>query len=233
MGASLSPRSAQVIDLEAVRQRHYARKRLVRLAPELDGLEMVYHLASNPESYYGMPILAWGLREDGEIFGLVPWMESLTPCDQLNSHENGCFIGYRDPETEEIFEQPPEHKYVELTSAAEYFDYEESQEVTLIQQLPDTLGTHALCMNHPEEPWHIKPVHGWRLFSNGSIEALLADETQATMSPVLLGDSCLYCGHSKHRTLYFFQRHIANLILEEDPSTLEALSLMVVADDTP
>ena len=192
MGAPLSTRSAQVIDLETVRQRQQARKCLVRLAPELDGLEMVYQLAASPDTYYGLPILAWGLREDGNVVGLVPWMESLAACHELDSHESGFFVGYRDPETDEIFELPPDHKYDELNAAASYFEYEASSEITLIQQLPDTLGTHALCMNHPNAPWHMKPVYGWRLYSDGSIEAMVADEQKATMTPILLGDMCFY-----------------------------------------
>ncbi len=228
MGAPLSTRSAQVIDLETVRQRQQARKCLVRLAPELDGLEMVYQLAASPDTYYGLPILAWGLRDDGNVVGLVPWMESLAACHELDSHESGFFVGYRDPETDEIFELPPDHKYDELNAAASYFEYEASSEITLIQQLPDTLGTHALCMNHPNAPWHMKPVYGWRLYSDGSIEAMVADEQKATMTPILLGDKCLYDAHSRHQTVYFFQRHIANRILEEDPATLEALAMMVV-----
>ncbi|MCO7230299.1 hypothetical protein NH398_13775 [Halomonas sp. CnH100-B] len=234
MGAPLSTRSAQVIDLETVRQRQQARKCLVRLAPELDGLEMVYQLAASPDTYYGLPILAWGLREDGNVVGLVPWMESLVACHELDSHESGVFIGYRDPETDEIFDLPPDHKYDELTAAASYFEYESSGDITLIQQLPDTLGTHALCMNHPHAPWHMKPVYGWRLYSDGNIEAVLADEQKATMTPILLGDACLYDAHSQHQTVYFFQRHIANRILEEDPATLEALAMMVVpSSDSP
>ena len=228
MGAPLSTRSAQVIDLETVRQRQQARKCLVRLAPELDGLEMVYQLAASPDTYYGLPILAWGLREDGNVVGLVPWMESLAACHELDSHESGFFVGYRDPETDEIFELPPDHKYDELNAAASYFEYEASSEITLIQQLPDTLGTHALCMNHPNAPWHMKPVYGWRLYSDGSIEAMVADDQKATMTPILLGDKCLYDAHSRHQTVYLFQRHIANRILEEDPATLEALAMMVV-----
>ncbi|TVP42689.1 MAG: hypothetical protein EA345_18150 [Halomonas sp.] len=231
MGASLSPRSAQVIDLESVRQRQQAQKCLVRLAPELDGLEMVYQLAASPDTYYGMPILAWGLREDGNVVGLVPWMETLTACSDLSSEENGYFVGYRDPETEEVFDTPPDHKYNELVAAADYFDYEASGEVTLIQQIPDNLGTHALCMNHPNSPWHMKPVYGWRLYSDGSLDALLADEQKATMTPILLGDKCLYSARARHQTVYFFQRHIANRILEEDPATLDALAMMVVASE--
>ncbi|MGO3055626.1 hypothetical protein ACT3R7_11620 [Halomonas sp. AOP43-A1-21] len=231
MGVSQSPRSAQVIDLATARQRQQAQKSLVRLAPELDGLEMVYQLAGSPDAFYGMPILAWGLREDGNVVGLVPWMETLTACQEVNSQENGYFIGYRDPETEEIFDSPPDHKYYELTAAADYFEYEASGDVTLIQQLPDTLGTHALCMNHPNAPWHIKPVYGWRLYSDGSVDALLADEQKATMTPILLGDNCLYCARAHHQSVYFFQRHIANRILEEDPATLEALAMMVIPEE--
>ena len=103
MGAPLSTRSAQVIDLETVRQRQQARKCLVRLAPELDGLEMVYQLAASPDTYYGLPILAWGLREDGNVVGLVPWMESLAACHELDSHESGFFVGYRSQHVIAIF----------------------------------------------------------------------------------------------------------------------------------
>jgi len=228
MGATLSPRSAQVIDLETARQRHEAQKCLVRLSPELDGLEMVYQLDADPESFYSMPVLAWGLREDGHVIGLIPWMEKLTPCHLLNSREQGCFVGYRDPETEEIFTDPPEHKWHELTASAEYFDYESSQEITLIQQIPDHQGTHALCMEGHHQPWQMKLVYGWNLYSDGSIDALVADEGKAAMTPILLKDACLYSTRSRHPKVYFFQRHIANQIVEEDPDTLESLALMVV-----
>lgn len=227
MGIPLSPRSAQVIDLETMRQRQLAKRRLLRLCPELDGLEMLYRLASDPDTLYGMPLLAWGLREDGEVVGLVPWMEALTPCHELDDPEHGHFIGYRDPETEEIFYSPPEHKVFELEHAAAYFDYEETGETTLIQQLPDNQGTHALCMDDDDTPWQLKQVFGWRLYSNGEVEALLVDENRVASTPVLMGDDCLYPGHSRHRVVYFFQRVIANRIKEEDPATLEALALMV------
>ncbi|MEQ6918494.1 hypothetical protein [Halomonas aquatica] len=230
MGIPQSPRSAQVIDLEAMRQRQLARRRLVRLSPELDNLEMVYQLASDSDTLYGMPLLAWGLQEDGEVVGLVPWMEALTPCHRLDDTEHGQFIGYRDPETEELFDQPPEHKVLELEHAAAYFDYEETDETTMIQQLPETQGTHALCMDEGDAPWQLKQVFGWRLYSDGAVEALLADERLARTTPILPGDPCLYPGHSQHRVVYFFQRQIANRIRQEDPTTLEALALMVMPD---
>ncbi|WP_458524764.1 hypothetical protein [Onishia taeanensis] len=226
MGIPMS-RPAQVIDLDAMRKRQRAKKRLVRLSPELDGLEMLYHLASDPETLYSMPLLAWGMREDGEVIGLVPWMEALTPCHLLDDPQYGHFEGYRDPETDEIFQSAPDHKVFELEHAAAYFDYEETLESTLIQQLPDTQGTHALCMDGEDEPWQLKQVFGWRLYSNGDIEALLVDEQRVESTPVIFGDSCLYAGHSQHQVVYFFQRVIANRIKQEDPATLEALALMV------
>lgn len=230
MGMTLSHRPARVIDLDTMRQKRQARQRLLRLSPELDGLEMVYSLTSDPDSLFGMPVLAWGLRECGDVVGLVPWMEILTPCDQLDDAEHGCFVGYRDPETEELLETPPLHKICELEQAAAYFDYEETPDITLIQQLPDTLGTHALCIDDASRPGQLKQVFGWRLYSDGNIEALLADETLIQSTPILPSDTCLYPGHSRHRLVYFFQRSIANRIREQDPQTLEALAMMVAPE---
>jgi hypothetical protein len=232
MGMTMSPRPARVIDLETMRQKQLAKRRLIRLSPELDGLEMVYRLASDPDSFYGMPILAWGLREDGEVVGLVPWMEALTPCHHIDDSEHGSFVGYRDPETEELMETAPPHKAYELEHAAAYFDYEETRDITLIQQLPDTLGTHALCVDDDRGPWQLKQVFGWRLYSDGNTEALLADEKLIESTPVLPGDPCLYPGHSRHRMVYFFQRSIASRIREQDPGTLEALALMVAPEES-
>ncbi|MHA3025520.1 hypothetical protein [Chromohalobacter israelensis] len=227
MGIVSSPRTAQVIDLDTMRQRRQAQRRIVRLAPELDGLEMLYHLASDPDTLYAMPLLAWGLRESGEVVGMVPWMESLTACHELDSPDHGHFFGYRDPETDDIFHTPPEHKVYELEHAAAYFDYEETQAPTLIQQLPDTQGTHALCLDSGSHLWQLKQVFGWRLYNDGSVEALLIDETRVDQTPIVAGDACLYPGHSRHKTVYFFQRHIASQIKQEDPATLEALAMMM------
>lgn len=228
MAISLSHRPAQVIDLETMRQRQLARRRLVRLSPELDGLEMVYQQATEPDAHYCMPVLAWGLREDGDVVGLVAWMESLTPCQQLDDPEHGQFIGYRDPETDELFDYPPAHKVHELEHSAAYFDYEEMQETALIQQIPENHGTHALCMDDNQSPLQLKQVFGWHLYNDGRIEALLADEDKIEMTPVLPGDACLYPGHSRHAVVYLFQRDIANRIRDEDAATMEALAITVL-----
>lgn len=225
-----SPRSAKVIDLSVMRDRMRARRRILRLAPEHDGLEMLYQLDSDPDSYYSLPVLAWGLREDGEVVGMVPWMEGLMPCHELEDPQQGHFVGYRDPETDEVFMLAPDHKVFELEHAAAYYDYEVSDKTTLLQQLPDTLGTHALCMTNGETQWQLKQVFGWRLYSDGNIEALLVDEARVTQTPVLAGDDCLYPGRSRHDVVYFFQRAIANQIREQDPATLEALALMMTGE---
>ncbi|WP_106478512.1 hypothetical protein [Phytohalomonas tamaricis] len=227
MGTPLSSRPAKVIDLEIMRDRFRARQRVTRLAPELDGLEMLYRLASDPDSLYGMPVLAWAIREDGVVMGMVPWMECLTPCHTLDDPEHGHFVGYRDPETDELLDSPPEHKILELEHAAAYFDYEATNETTLIQHLPDTHGTHALCIDDDDGPWQLKQIYGWRLYSDGTIEALLLDEEKEYQTPILPSDECLYPGHSRHQIVYFFQRAIANRIKNKDPDTLEALALMV------
>lgn len=232
MAISLSHQPAQVIDLETMRRRQQARRRLVRLSPELDGLEMVYQQPSGPDTHYCVPVLAWGLREDGDVVGLVAWMETLTPCHQLDDPEYGHFIGYRDPETEELLDTPPEHKVQELQHSAAYFDYEEMQETALIQQIPENHGTHALCMDDSQGPLQLKQVFGWHLYNDGRIEALLADEEQITMTPVLPGDACIYPGHSRHAMVYLFQRDIANRIRAEDPTVMEALTMKVQPEES-
>jgi len=218
---------ANVIDFVSRRNHFRAQQRVIRLAPELDGLEMIYRLASDDEALYGMPVLAWALKENGEPIGMVPWMDKLTPCQQLDDPEYGRFVGYRDPETNELFDTPPDYKIQELQQASLYYDYEACDEVTQIQQIPDTQGTHALCMDEEGAPWLLKQVHGWRLFSDGSIDALLVDEDLVEDTPILLNDNCIYSANTRHGALYYFQRNIANRIKQQDAETLEALAMMV------
>ena len=53
--------------------------RLVRIAAELDGLEMLYSKQENPDKLFSIKILAWGLRLSGEVVALVPWLSKLMP----------------------------------------------------------------------------------------------------------------------------------------------------------
>ena len=48
---------------------------IIRLAPELDGLEMLYSNNAHPGKLFAMKILAWGLCKNGDVCGLIPWMD--------------------------------------------------------------------------------------------------------------------------------------------------------------
>ena len=45
--------------------------KLIRITPELDGLEMLYANSENQDKLFSVKILAWGLRTNGEVVGLV------------------------------------------------------------------------------------------------------------------------------------------------------------------
>ncbi|MCM2970902.1 hypothetical protein [Larsenimonas suaedae] len=227
MGAIMQRQPAKVIDLSEMRERYKAQHHIVRLAPELDGLQMVYQVASDPDAAYAMPILGWAMKSNGDVVGVVPWLDSLVDCETIDDPEHGVFLGYRDPETDDVFDVAPSHKQMELEHSAAYFDYEPTNEKTLLQSLPDTQGTHALCVDESDGPWQLKQVYGWQLYNDGSIEALLVDDEAVQHTPILMGDDCLYPGKSRHEMIYFFQRTIANRIKEQDPDTMNALAIMV------
>ena len=96
--------------------------KIIRIAPELDGLEMLYCNAQNPEKLFSVRVLAWGLRTNGEVIGLVPWLDDLVACDEINDPLNGQWQGYFDQGVDELFFTAPLHKVVELETAADYYD---------------------------------------------------------------------------------------------------------------
>ncbi|HMU67127.1 MAG TPA: hypothetical protein PKE57_08275, partial [Cellvibrionaceae bacterium] len=75
MKTSNSTHNTNVIDLFT--RKPYVpleQKRIIRLALELDGLEMLYSNDTNSDRLFSLKILAWGLRANGEVVGLVPWL---------------------------------------------------------------------------------------------------------------------------------------------------------------
>ena len=68
--------------------------KLIRITPELDGLEMLYCNSENQDKLFSIKVLAWGLRTSGEVIGLVPWLHELIPCDEINDPLNGQWQGY-------------------------------------------------------------------------------------------------------------------------------------------
>lgn len=203
-----------------------ANNRLIRLSPELDGLEMLYSNSAHPEKLFSVKILAWGLRLDGEVVGLVPWLNQLVACDEVNDPLNGQWEGYYDEGVEEVFYTAPLHKVVELESAADYYDFDCESDREIIQVIPDTIGTHAVLSGDNFKSILLKEVISWRLLSDGTVNGMLIDEENVVSTPVLPGDSCLYPAEGDADFRYYFQHHIANKLKLRDPEALAAISIL-------
>ncbi|MFA0811778.1 hypothetical protein [Microbulbifer epialgicus] len=206
-----------------------ADRRFIRLSPELDGLEMLYSNNSSGTDFYSLKVLCWGLKANGEVVGLVPWLNSIVACPDIKDPLDGRFEGYYDPGIEEIFHHPPIHKVVELETAAEYFEFESSKAEEVLQEIPDTIGTHAVFMDEDRENLTLIEVISWRLHADGVIHGMLIDHDIVETTPVLPGDHCLYPAQESVGFRYFFQHHIANKIKSEDPEALAAIAALVTA----
>ena len=201
--------------------------KLIRIAPELDGLEMLYCNADNKDKLYSVKVLAWGLRLSGEVVGLVPWLDELTPCDEINDPINGQWQGYYDEGVDEIFYSAPLHKIVELETAADYYEYQCDSDREIIQEMPDTIGTHAVLSADKFKSIILKEVVSWRLHQDGSVTGMLIDDDKVLSTPVLPGDDCLFEADQCDDFRYYFQHHIANKLKSKDPEALAAISLLV------
>ena len=201
--------------------------KVIRLAPEHDGLEMLYSNDANPDKLFSMKILCWAMRTDGEIVGMVPWLDSIVACTDLTDPLKGRWEGYFDPGIEEIFNIPPLHKVVELETAAEYYEYDCTDARDIIQEVPDTIGTHAVLSDDGFETLVLSEVISWRLHNDGKLHGMLINESKISTTPVLPGDSCLYPAQQHDDFKYFFQHQIANKIKSHDPEALAAMSLLI------
>lgn len=202
-------------------------KRFIRLAPELDGLEMLYSNDSSDDKLYSLKVLAWGLRANGEVVGLVPWLDNVIACTDINDPLNGQFEGYYDSGIDELFFEAPLHKVVEVETAAEYYEYDSDNPDDIVQEVPDLIGTHAVLSDIENRRLSLFEVVSWRLHNDGSIVGMLIDDKKIKSTPVLPGDSCLYPAQEHKHFKYFFQHHIANKIKDEDPEALAAISMLV------
>lgn len=201
--------------------------RFIRLAPELDGLEMLYSNDSSDNKLYSLKVLAWGLRACGEVVGIVPWLDGIIACTDIQDPLNGKFEGYYDNGIDEIFLEAPIHKIVEVETAAEYYEHDSDNPEDIIQEIPDLIGTHAVLSDTEKKRLSLFEVVSWRLLNNGDIQGMLIDDKQIKSTPVLPGDSCLYAAQEHKQFKYFFQHHIANKIKDEDPEALAAISSLV------
>ena len=201
--------------------------RFIRLAPELDGLEMLYSNDSGDNKLYSVKILAWGLKATGEVVGLVPWLDAVIPCTDIQDPLNGQFEGYFDAAIDEIFFDTPIHKIVEVETAAEYYEHISENPDDIVQEIPDLIGTHAVLSDATKKSLSLFEVVSWRLLNNGAIQGMLIDDKRIESTPVLPGDQCLYAAQEHGHFKYFFQHHIANKIKAKDPDALAAISALV------
>jgi hypothetical protein len=199
----------------------------VRLAAELDGLEMLYSNAAHPNKYFSLKILCWGLRDSGEVVGLVPWMNDIVPCPDIEDPLEGQFEGYYDPGIDEIFFDAPEHKIIELETSADYYQYHHTHADEVVQDIPDNIGTHAVLASQLPNTLMLTEVISWQLRCNGEIHAMLVDGAKCHDTPVLPGDDCLYSAQEHTDFRYFFQHTIANKLKGQDPEALAAIAALV------
>ena|SRR3990167_1875725 len=227
MKTQTSADRSNVIDLFTRRPIDEVVDRVVRLAPELDGLEMLYTNDTSPDRLYSLKVVCWALRESGEVVGMVPWLNQIVPCTEINDPLNGHWEGYRDPGTNEIFYTSPRHKIMELELAEEYYHLEHVKEGQTVQEIPDSIGTHAVLTDNGFRSFILIEVLSWRLLADGTVHAMLVDEDKVKSTPVLPGDPCLYPAQEKKEFKYFFQHRIANKIKEQDPEALAAISMLI------
>jgi len=225
--APSSSSEENVIDIFSGRPLCEVKNRIVRIAPELDGLEMLYSNDSSPEKLYSLKVACWALYEDGEVVGMVPWLNDIVSCPDIDDPLNGRFEGYRDPAVDDIFYTAPAHKVVELESSSSYYQEENPDDDFIVQEIPDTIGTHAVLTEDGFRTFTLIEVLSWRLMGNGKLSGMLVDDSAVESTPVLPGDACLFSAQDQSEFKYFFQHRIANKIKAQDPEALAAISLLI------
>ena len=98
---------------------------------------------------------------------------------------------------------------------------------TVIQEIPDNIGTHAVMTGDGFETITLTQVTSWQLLANGHINGMIADTTRIKATPVLAGDRCLYPVQDHPEFKYFFHHIIANKIKAGDPETMAAFARLL------
>ena len=200
---------------------------ILRLAPENDGMEMLYSNDANPGKLFSMKILCWGMTKEGEIDAMIPWLNRVVPARLLNDPLNGHWEGYYDKAHDQAFFEPPAYKVNELEMAAEYYKHDLEDPDLIIQEIPDSIGTHAVLTEDHFRTLLLMHVTSWRLYNDGRIHAMIADEDRVTNTPILMGDDSLYPAQENEHFHYFFHHVIANKLKQGDPDALSAFSHLI------
>lgn len=210
-------------------RRHGAYPPIVRLSPEFDGLELLYSNDKHPNTLFSLRILAWAHQQDGTTVAIVPWLKTAARAPELADPMNGRWEGYRLPDSDVLFEEAPGYKAAEMQAALMFFgepdiDFDDDQ--TVIQEIPDTIGTHAVFSDDDFHTISLMEVVSWRLMANGEMKAMVIDENTVTTTPVLPGAKCLTAAQDRDDFRYFFQYGIANKLKEQDPEAIAAISIL-------
>lgn len=203
-------------------------RKLLRVSAECDGLSILYsNKYTESDKLYSMKVLCWGLQADGEVVGIIPWLNKVSPCQDLNDPYYGQWEGYYDHRSESLFFDAPEHKVLELQKAVQYFGEPDENPKTINQEIPDAIGTHAMLNSPNDNSLILTDILSWRLYGDGHLEAMIINEDLVDETPILPGDPCLYPASDNPDFRYFFQHHIANQIKAEDPDALAAIELLL------
>lgn len=197
---------------------------VVRVSPETDGLCALYSIVSRPGLLFTVSIIGWALYSDGRIDAMIPWLNGVHRCRELDDDRRGRWEGFHDPDSDEAFDDPPAHKVAELQSAAAWFDNRSACDI--VQEFADTVGTHVLRVDTGQRQLTLEEVVSWRLSRSGTLHATLADPDLIERTPVLPGDPCLFCVDELPERYYFFQHLTANQIKARDPDAMAALALL-------
>ena len=201
--------------------------RILRLAPENDGMEMLYSNDANPGKLFSMKILCWSLTREGEVDAMIPWLNRVVPARQLNDPLNGHWEGYYDKVHDQAFFEPPAYKVSELEMAAQYYQHELEDPDLIIQEIPDSIGTHAVLTEDQFRTIMLMHVTSWRLYNDGRLQAMIADEGKVTSTPILMGDKSLFAAQEHDHFHYFFHHIIANKLKQGDPDALSAFTHLI------
>ena len=197
---------------------------LVRVSPETDGLCALYSNVSQPGTLFTVNIVGWALYSDGCVDAIVPWLDGVCRCRELDNDHRGRWEGFHDPATDDAFDTAPTHKVTELESAAHWFADRHARPI--VQEFTDPVGTHVLRIDPERQRLTLEEVVTWRLTRSGALQAMLADPSRIERTPVLPGDPCLFSVDELSERYYFFQHYAANQIKARDPDAMAALALL-------
>ena len=111
--------------------------------------------------------------------------------------------------------------------AAEYYKHDIDDPDLIIQEIPDSIGTHTVLTEDKFKTILLMHVTSWRLYNDGRLHAMIADESKVTNTPILMGDESLYAAQEHDQFYYFFHHIIANKLKKGDPDALSAFSHLI------